>query len=71
MFKKKKKTKEKENFLVKTLSMDDLDNLMNKVQRFRNQDECTADDDSIEIRIYSEGNMTISGDFKIYISESI
>lgn len=65
--------KEQEPFLVRKLSLEEFNNLKNKVKDFLEQDydEHSINKESLQISIYSDGNFTISADFKSYVIEDI
>lgn len=62
--------KEQEPFLVRKLSLEEFNNLKNKVKDFLEQDY-DINKESLQISIYSDGNFTISADFKSYVIEDI
>ena len=62
-----------EPFLVRKLSLEEFDNLKSKIKDFLEQDydEHSINKESLQISIYSDGNFTISADFKSYVIEDI
>jgi len=65
----------KENKIIKKFSFEELENLYYKAQAFQEQEESFGmsycDQEDIEIKIYKNGNIEISGNFKYHWSEII
>ncbi len=62
-----------EPFLVRKLSLEEFDNLKSKIKDFLGQDydEHTIDKNSLQISIFSNGQFTMSVDFKCSTIEDI
>ena len=62
-----------EPFLVRKLSLEEFDNLKSKIKDFLEQDydEHTIDKNSLQISIFSNGQFTVSVDFKCSTIEDI
>lgn len=69
---KKKKDKSNDNLKwIRSLSMSDIDKLNQKIKDFIFQEEHCAVQDTVELNIYDNGDLILTGEFQTHVSEKI
>lgn len=65
-------SKKKDAKIVKTLNVEDLNTILDKVHGFmQSGDDMYCDEDSVQINIYDNGRLEVSGSFNSQAREEI
>lgn len=60
-----KKQVKHEPAVIKTMDLSDFEELTRQINKFRDGADCSFDDDSLEITIYDNGKIFLSGTYSI------